>query len=91
METEMTEKQGTHDHLTFTSQGKYSIEIKGYIDPSWTDRLGGLTITSGFDPKGRPITSLNGIVTDQSELIGILNNLYNMHLPLLSVSFIGES
>lgn len=30
------------------------------------------------------------LVRDQAELIGVLNSLYEMHLPLISVGFIND-
>ena len=36
------------------------------------------------------ITVLQGTVMDQTELAGILNTLYEFHLPLLSVKYLGH-
>lgn len=33
---------------------------------------------------------MQGRVADQADLSGILNSLYELHLPLLSVKFIGN-
>jgi len=74
--------------LSFVSKAKYKLCIQGYIDPSWSERLGGLLITTSFSDDGKPMTTLEGILSDQSELIGILNSIYEMHLPLISVSFV---
>jgi hypothetical protein len=35
-----------------------------------------------------PMAALDGSVVDQTELIGVLNNLYEMHLPLVSVTLL---
>jgi len=35
-----------------------------------------------------PVTTLVGRVRDQAELIGVLNSLYELHLPLLSVELL---
>ena len=37
-----------------------------------------------------PLAVLEGSVMDQTELIGVLNNLYEMHLPLVSVTFLDD-
>jgi hypothetical protein len=42
-----------------------------------------ITTTSRWDQNAE--TVLEGPVQDQAELIGVLNNLYEMHLRLLSV------
>lgn len=79
--------QDTKD-LTFTSMAQYRLHIQGYIDLSWSDRLGGLTITSTFDENKKPLTLLEGRVEDQSQLVGIINSIYEMHLSLISVELI---
>jgi hypothetical protein len=37
-----------------------------------------------------PMAILVGPVVDQTELVGVLNSLYEMHLPLVSVEIIGK-
>ena len=44
------------------------------------------TVSKRKDPA--PITSLDGQVRDQCELMGILNSLHELHLSLLSVKFL---
>ena len=53
---------------------------------SFGNRLGDLRITacSPSDHKG-PVTELVGKVSDQAELAGLLNCLYERHLTLLLV------
>jgi hypothetical protein len=64
----------------------YRIEIRGLLDDSWSARLGGLSITSVQDLEyGDQITTLEGSVPDQAALLGILNTLYNLKLPLIAV------
>ena len=63
----------------------YRIRVAGALDPDWSDRLGGFSITS-TGRFGEPTTTvLDGEVQDQGSLIGVLNTLYELHLPLLSV------
>ena len=59
----------------------YQIRIQGQIDESWSNWLGGLTITS--QPDGE--TLLIGPIVDQAALHGILDKLYAMNLSILSV------
>ena len=70
----------------FDRPGKYRIRVQGFLDESWSERLGGLRITACAlkDHEG-PITELVGQVRDQAELAGVLNSLYELHLTLLSV------
>ena len=59
----------------------YRIRVKGQLDPSWSDWLGGFTIL----PQGDDSTLLVGPIVDQVALQGILNKLYGMNLNLLSL------
>ena len=64
----------------------YRIQVQGYLDGTWSDRLGDLTITVNSEPaNGAQATTLTGRLRDQAELIGVLTTLYDLHLPLLSV------
>lgn len=78
-------------NLSFASQAHYKLSVLGYIDSCWADRMGGMTITSCFETDNKPITTLEGSVSDQSELLGILNSIYELHLPLLSVTFVKKN
>lgn len=71
--------------LKFTSPAVYRICVKGFLDESWSDRLSGMAIDNRIAGKTSPFVALSGKVSDQTELIGLLNNLYEMHLSLLSV------
>jgi hypothetical protein len=76
--------EGEDAELSSSQGSRYQIRAQGRLDPSWSDRLGGLAITS--DVAGpQPITTLIGRVADQSALVGILNALVDLHLTVLSV------
>ncbi len=59
----------------------YQIRIQGQLASSWSDWLGGLVIT----PQSYGETLLAGPIVDQAALHGILDELYAMNLPILSV------
>ncbi len=71
--------------LTIGAPGFYRIVVKGKLSPSWADRLAGMCITVEKDEEGLTLTALEGRVNDQAELVGVLNNLYDLHLPIMSV------
>ena len=77
--------------LTVDSPAAYRIRVKGALDPSWSDRLGGLTITHETPGDDPTVTTLCGRVLDQAALRGILDALYCLHLPLISVTYLFES
>ena len=64
----------------------YEIRIKGRLDESWSDWFGPLTITHTEDGD----TILRGRLPDQAALQGVLINLGNLNLALISVNSIFE-
>ena len=68
------------------------IRVQGALDPSWSDRLGGMRITTDRREGHAPVTTLCGPLRDQAALLGVLNGLYDLHLPLLLVELLtGET
>jgi hypothetical protein len=68
----------------------YRIRVQGRLDENWADRLGGMAITADPTAEKAPVTILVGHLADQAALSGILNTLYELHLPLLSVENLDE-
>lgn len=62
--------------------GWYCIEVRGHLDPRWSEWLGGLSIC--HTPAGR--TRLCGRIADQAALNGLLNTIYDLGLPLLGLA-----
>jgi hypothetical protein len=71
--------------LPFDRPAAYQISILGQIDPSWSDRLEGMTIYPSSGGADSPVTTLEGELSDQAALAGVLNSLYELHLSVLSV------
>ncbi|MBN2388885.1 MAG: hypothetical protein JXB85_17850 [Anaerolineales bacterium] len=63
----------------------YRITIEGKIDPSWSDWLGGMQLVSRKEADDMTITTLSGVLIDQSALRGLLNRLWDLSLIVLSV------
>ena len=74
--------------LAFEKPAKYNIRIQGSLEERYSDCLGDMRITVRKGKEQSPVTILSGQVRDQCELIGILNSLYELHLPLLSIELI---
>jgi hypothetical protein len=68
----------------------YRIRVQGKLDESWFDRLGGMAITPDTAVDKPAVTILVGHLPDQAALSGVLNTLYEVHLPLLSVENLDE-
>ena len=64
----------------------YEIQVQGHLDPDWVDWFEGFAIRPGYAPNGSPLTILSGTVVDQSALSGILVQLCDLNLPLISVN-----
>ena len=73
------------EHLKLWTPATYRIEVEGEVPESWFDRLGGMRITTRQRKNQSTVTTLTGRVRDQAELTGVLNTLYELHLPILSV------
>ena len=55
------------------------------MDESWSERLAGMNIQIIKRESELTMTTLNGQLTDQAELLGVLNALYHLKMPLMSV------
>ena len=70
---------------TMEGPATYRISVGGLLDASWSERLGGMTVTvtGGRDSPGT--TTLEGRLPDQAALNGVLSALYEQHMPVVSV------
>lgn len=69
---------------------QYQILVQGRLDEDWSNRLGGLAIVNSAREDGSFVTLLTGALMDQSALLGVLNTLSSLHLPILSVCYLAE-
>lgn len=80
MPNKSSSKQSPYD-----CPANYRIVIKGSVDPSWSKRLACLTVQDKSFESGLQITTLEGVMSDQAALAGVLDALYELHLPILVV------
>ena len=71
--------------FTFDSPATYRIGVQGRVPATWHDRLEGMSITISPPGSEALVTTLLGELSDQAALVGVLNTLYELHLPVLSV------
>ncbi len=76
--------------IDFAGPATYRIVVQGALSEPWHDRLAGLTITTTHRRGAVPRTTLVGRIRDQAELSGLLDTLYGLHFPILSVETIDE-
>ena len=67
---------------------RYRVCIMGYLETSWSEYCGGMTIEHASDPQFHAITLLTGRLIDQSALIGVLNALHDIGCPIISVEYV---
>ncbi len=70
----------------FDGPAAYQITVLGSIISSWSDRLEGMEINRLILDDGTTYTVLSGNLTDQAALTGVLNTIYELHLPLVAVN-----
>ena len=77
--------QPASEQFTFYNPARYQIRVKGRVKASWSDCLEGMTISLAAPDNGSFVTTLEGVLSDQAALAGVLNTLYELHLPVLRV------
>ncbi len=76
--------------FTVATPANYRIRVQNILDESCSDELGGMSITVSANGGRAPVTTLVGRLVDQAALLGVLNALYDMRMPLLSVENLDE-
>jgi hypothetical protein len=77
--------------ITFNGPVSYKIQVRGVIPMDWSERLEGMSISRLDAGEGVHVSTLEGELADQAALAGVLNTLYELHLPVLSVECIHVS
>lgn len=76
----MDERRGSTDNRHDATP--YEIRLKGHLDSSWADWLGGMSLTHAGDGT----TVVAGPVADQAALHGLLQKLRDMGVTLIAVN-----
>ena len=76
--------------LTLDRPAIYQIMVPGHLDNSWSDWVVSMTVTTGLDDDGQPVTTLTGTL-DQAALQGLFRRLYALVIPLISVTCVDLS
>src|SRR5262245_36310826 len=77
--------------LTMAGSARYRIRLQGVIERDWLDQVSRMRISYRNIGNADAITVLTGEMLDQAELIGFLNRLYDLGLPLISVQWLGQT
>lgn len=76
--------------LKIEDPASYRICVQGCLEEVWSDRLANMTITMDLSNEHSPVTTLTGELRDQADLVGVINGLYELRMPLLNVEIINE-
>ena len=79
------------DYPTMSGPAIYRIRVRGKLDAKLAERLEGMHIENLALNSGKVESVLEGRLLDQAALSGILNKLYDLHLPVMSVDCLGGS
>ncbi len=71
--------------ISFDRPATYQIMVQGRVEPNWSDLMEGMEVCLAISESNPPVTTLQGELSDQAALQGVLNSLYELHLPVLSV------
>lgn len=77
--------------IPFDRPAIYQIRVQGRIDPDWSDRLASMALRLITEDGCPPVTTLDGELSDQAALLGVLNSVYELHLTVLSVHCLSYS
>lgn len=69
---------------------EYIIRIQGEMDTSWSIDFGGVTVVPPDEPCQQAVTTITGEFVDQAALFGLLNRLYGLGFPLISVEYLAQ-
>jgi hypothetical protein len=82
--------QETNNNFQFSKPAIYKIVVQGEVNDDFSRRLGGMQITIERKSGRSPVSVLIGKLSDQAALSGILNALYELDLPVVSVQALEE-
>ncbi|MEZ4769592.1 MAG: hypothetical protein R2844_14320 [Caldilineales bacterium] len=61
----------------------YRIVVRGSLERSWSEQLGGLNICTAGEVQDPQLTILTGRLPDQAALLGVLDRLYGLGFCLV--------
>jgi len=81
----MPTKKYWENRFSLETPARYRICVQGRLREDLSDRLAGMRIKTTSEAGAGTVSVMEGRLQDQAELVGVLNSLYELHLPILSV------
>jgi hypothetical protein len=76
------------DRLTMSVPAQYRVRVQGVIERRWVDQLARMKVAYRNVGRVNAVTVLTSDALDQAGLLGLLNQLYGLGLPLVSVQWL---
>lgn len=77
--------------VSIDTRAAYRIQVQGCLDPTWvTEMCDTIEVSHAGGMGKRAVTTLSGELEDQAVLLGILNLVYDLGYPLLSLTYLGR-
>jgi hypothetical protein len=76
--------------VTMCSSAIYELQVRGELDECWLGLMEIATIETVDSQAQGIVTLMTGSFQDQAALRGLLDRLYRLNLPLISVRHISE-
>ena len=77
------------DYPTMSGPAEYRIRVRGRLNVKFESRLENMRIHNFLRDDGQEESVLEGRLADQSALAGVLNFLYELHMPVISADCLG--
>jgi len=77
--------------ISLDQPGTYRIRVQGSLDCRWQAYFEEMHLETETLPDGSMITCMTGQLYDQAAVQGVLQKLYNLGFPLISVDRLEES
>lgn len=68
----------------------YRVSVESHLSPDWLAMPGVVTLTTGYDATGWPTTTLLLRVVDRAQMLGVLYEMHDLNLSLLSVELVRQ-
>jgi plasmid replication initiation protein len=79
-----------NQQISFKRSAIYKIIVQGKVNKSILNRHKGMQLTVDKEKEGKTISSIIGVISDQTALSSLLNNLYEKHFTVISVNMLSE-
>lgn len=77
--------------LTMADPVVFRICVQGVLDQDWSNYFAAQAVGSEIDQAGNPVTVLLSEPIDQGAMVGLINRLNALGIPVISVEYVLDS